>query len=341
MSNYSEKRLPLTRNSTVGVPSSQIPSYRILQAIQDGVEKNILLTTWGGLGDQICSEPTIRYALREFKKSGCQVSLAAEHPELYWHLEGFKDVYVFGKDKIVWENYLVIHTNHPKESLSWEFVNHLITHCVDYHSLAAFRCQLPLADRRLMIRPQGKHFESVQKYFTNDEKIVVVHAGKHWKAKTFPVQWWDEVLMRLISQEFRPLLIGADTDANRGTVDIYPVGCIDLRGKLSLMESIAVTHLARVVLTNDSAPLHMAASGGAWVGFLATVKHPDFLMHYRFGEFGWRMQNLAMGGAWEVTDHCPNRDEINSAGEVDPTPFLPLPNEVADRAMFNHGFPTN
>lgn len=64
---------------------SEIPGIKTSQAVERGVEKNLIFKTWGGLGDQICAEPTLRFALKTFK--GCDISLASEHPELFAHLK--------------------------------------------------------------------------------------------------------------------------------------------------------------------------------------------------------------------------------------------------------------
>ena len=127
--------------------------------------------------------------------------------------------------------------------------------------------------------------------------MVVVHAGKHWPSKTFPKDWWDAVLAELKSRGFIPILIGADADDNRSTVDVDPTGCLDLRNKTSLTESIWLTQQTKVLLTNDSSPLHMAVTGDAWIGFVATCKHPDYIKHWRNGQWSWRMENL---GSWGV-----------------------------------------
>ncbi len=74
----------ITLTTPVQVPTHWIPSGRTFVATQNGCERNILFNTWGGLGDQTCAEPAIRYALREFKD--CKFTLASEQPDLFQHL---------------------------------------------------------------------------------------------------------------------------------------------------------------------------------------------------------------------------------------------------------------
>ena len=135
---------------------------------------------------------------------------------------------------------------------------------------------------------------------------VVIHAGKHWPSKTFPKKWWDAVATCLQSYGgIKPVLIGANIDeGRRGYVDMSPEGCIDFRDKLTIRQSLSILQKAKVVLTNDSAPFHMAASGNAWIGVFSTVRHFDYIVHWgpdyysNKNEWAYKMQDLALGHMW-------------------------------------------
>jgi len=313
-----------------------LPGFRTAAAVERGVERNILLRTWGGIGDQICAEPTLRYALRSFRD--CEVSLASERPELFSHLS-FKRVYHIPEEKPDYERYLVLDTITPMDdsNLVWQFMSHMLVNCVDFPSLCALRCQIPVADREVFLPvPRQRHLALND--FTNG---VCVHPGRHWQSKTFPADWWNGVLSGLLRAGKSPVIVGGKTDDNRGTVDVDTTGCVDLRDKLSLTESIWLLQRSRVLLTNDSAPLHMAASRGfehapAWIGYVATCKHPDMITHWRFGRWGRRMRNLGLGGIWDVVDYCPNRAQELSAERVPEETllsWLPDPRAVSDWAI--------
>lgn len=308
-----------------------IPGFRSSLAISRGVEKNLLFRTWGGLGDQICAEPTLRYALKSFKD--CRVTLASECPELFTHLK-FDRVFNLKQERPIYEDYFVFETITPPDdsNLVWHFFSHMLTHCVDFPSMCALRTQLSNADKEVILPSGGTHLAHLP--FGN--KYVHIHPGKHWTSKTFPKDWWDAVLKELISNDVTPVLIGADTDDNRGTVDVETNGCIDLRNKLSIMGSIEELRHAKVLLTNDSSPLHMAAPGDAWIGFIATAKHYDFITHWRKGEFGWRMKNFGKGGVWDIIDMCPNKEQEVSAEFVPEDTlrsWLPDPKDYAGWAI--------
>lgn len=313
------------------VPLFQIPRARTTYAAQLGVSKNLLLKTWGGLGDQICAGPTLEFAVEKFTADGCEVSLASEHPEMFKHIS-FKKVYDLKTETPNYINYFPFETIVPPTSLVWQFFGHMLVHCVDFPSMCAFRMQLP--NHRKEIHLTGKNPGWLGYDF---KRAVFIHPGRHWQSKTFPATFWDAVINRVLERGSTPVLIGANTDDNRGTVDVKTCAerILDLRNKLTIPESIWMLQHARVLLTNDSAPLHMAASGDAAIGFVATCKHPDFITHWRHGEFGWNMQNFSRGGVWDVTPYCPNRTTEYSVENVDPellASWLPDPAEFADWA---------
>ncbi len=324
-----QDKLPDPWATRLHIPMNFIPRYRHAWAKQCGNEKKVLLKTWGGLGDQACTEPTLRYIVETFKD--CELYLASEVPELFAHLP-FKEVFDLRKVIPVEKNYLTLQTIVPQDdqsNLETQFYRHLTTHCVDYSSICALGAQLPVAYRHLKLshkRPE----------LVIPARSVMIHAGRHWASKTFPKDWWDAVISRILESNCVPVLIGADTDDNRGTVDVDASACLDLRNKLSILECSWVLQNAKVLLTNDSSPLHIAASGLAWIGFVATCKHPDFITHWRHGEWGLRMKNFGRGGVWDHYDLCPNKEEGISAMDVEESllrSWLPQPNEMADWAV--------
>ena len=327
----------LNPNGVVAIPVNHHPLFRTEIAIQRGVEKNLLFRTWGGAGDQVCAEPTLRYAMNKFPS--CKISLAIERPEFFTHLK-FDRVYDLNKEKPDYDKYLLFDTITPPDdsNMVWLFFSHLLTNCVDFPSMCALRMQLPVADREIHLPGE------IPLAITQDlppamslaiNRGVYVHAGRHWQSKTFPKSFWDRVLAGLLSNGITPVLIGGSLDDNRGTVDVNTEGCLDLRGRLTFSESIGLLKQASVLLTNDSAPMHMAASGDAYIGFIATCKHPDMLHHWRKGQWAWREKNFGKGGIWEHIDFCPNQGKTIEVENVDPdllASWLPNPYEMSNWA---------
>lgn len=318
-------------NERCMIPGVMLPSWRYRQAAEKGLTRKIIFNTWGGIGDQICAEPTLRFALKAFNK--CEVSLATPFPSLFEHLP-FHKVFDLKDRQPIWDDYWIFNTIVPSDNLMWSFISHAITNCVDFPSMCAFRLQLPNADKEIHMPISESKIDNglYDVFHANKDRLVIVHAGKHWPSKTFPKDWWDNVLYELQALNLVPVLIGADADDNRSTVDVDTTDCIDLRNKTSLAESIWLCQKAKVVLTNDSSPLHMAASGDSFIGYVATCKHPDYITHWRNGKWSWRMENLGLGGVWDTMSFCPNVTEeikVDLVEEKTLRAWLPEPKKVA------------
>lgn len=336
-------------NGFVKLPVSMVPLFATKIAEQREVLKNLLFATWGGIGDVICSEPTIRYALNNYKD--CKITVATRHPELFSHLN-LDDVYDLTKEHPISDDYLILHTIPTQDNtlLTPQFISHMLTHCIDFPSLSALRMQIPLEHRYVVLRPNQPKDQQILDIVNQKQNYVVVHAGRHWESKTFPVQWWNAVLDSIKQVGLIPVLIGKHDGETQGYVNTSTEGCIDLRDKTSLNDSIWMVQRMPVVVCNDSSPLHMSATGDAWILFVASVKHTDYITHYRkpftiAGQnnkpvWSWRMQNTGVGGLWDHFNTCPNKTEDLNVDKIDlsvlskilpdPTIFGPLCKEKID-----------
>jgi hypothetical protein len=60
-------------------------------------------------------------------------------------------------------------------------------------------------------------------------------------------------------------------------------GMVDTRSLLSLKGLIALISSAKVVLSNDSAPIHLAGAFDNHIVLIPTCKHPDHILPFRNG----------------------------------------------------------
>jgi len=316
---------------TVNVPAHMIPAWLVWKAFEEGKSRNFLINTWGGLGDQICAEPAIRWALKAFNKT--DISLASRTPSLFSHLK-FKDVFDTREPTAVpnWNDYLVFQTIVPPDFLTWQFTSHMLTHAVDFVSLCMWRAQLPVADKEIQL-PDFELTDQVKSALADKQNTIVFHPGRHWPSKTFPKLFWDSQIKAFQRKGFRVALIGAHVDENVGYVDVDSTDCIDLRDKLEIPEFVSILKNCAYVFSNDSSPIHAAAAGNAFIGFVASVKHPDYIKHWRKGQWAWNTKNFELDGAWNHTNQNPaQKDEVKieslPPGLMDA--LLPNPEDVAD-----------
>ena len=310
----------------VDVPAKQIPTFRYHIAKMAGV-KQIMLTTWGGLGDQVCGEPAARYAFELFPKH--EISLITTFPELFSHLP-FKKIYSKAEMASLSEDeWLVLHTNPSHENMARDFLLHHYTQCVDFSTLCAFQRQIPIASRQIVL-PTCEIDHSLH-------GAIVIHPGRHWQSKTFPSAWWSEVIKCVSQNSENVVVVGKDVDSETGTVDVtIPGNVTDLRNKLSLLELSSVLQSAKVVITNDSAPLHIASAGDAMILYVATCKADEYLTHWRKGQFGFKMKNLGLTKPWEFQHSTPIRETplaIDQIPEGILLDCLPEPSDMAREAL--------
>lgn len=304
------QNLKLDKNGKLSLPAHAIPSFRAQLAVQNGLQKNFLIWVAGGIGDAICAEPSIRWALSKF--TDCKFTLATEHIDLFRHLfdsrfldNSLVEIIDLKTTKVsshdLMDNYYVFKTLVPSGHLQAEFIPHMFTHCIDYHSQTMWRTQLEPHEKDLLLLPNVKEFKYAEKF------DVLIHPGLSWPTRTFPREWWQEVADRLKQLGLNVGMIGGVNEGIKGTWDID--GITDLRMR-PLMDSVALCHKAKLVITNDSAPLHMAASSSqAFVAYLSTVKRPDLLAHYRCGQAGYRMKNFSRDGQWSMVNMNPNNND--------------------------------
>ena len=98
------------------------------------------------------------------------------------------------------------------------------------------------------------------------EQVIVLNTGGNWRLKRWPIALWSELAQRLSGvPNTRIVFSGAAGDSNEAQKIISTGGfkAVDLTGKTSLGESLALFHRANAVVSGDSGPLHLANSIGA------------------------------------------------------------------------------
>jgi ADP-heptose:LPS heptosyltransferase len=100
--------------------------------------------------------------------------------------------------------------------------------------------------------------------------ILALAPAANWVGKTWPVERFSRVAMRLLGPEGplrggRLMVLGGPGDAQlaHGLKDIVPrKRFIDLAGKVDLVTAYACLKHARLFIGNDSGTMHLAAAAG-------------------------------------------------------------------------------
>jgi len=200
--------------------------------------------------------------------------------------------------------------------------------------MALLKRILPNKDKQIKLPPVKKsEIQGLQKKLDVDLKeLVLVHAGRHWPSKTFPVEWWQSVIDTLSADKKQVCLIGKEDDT-RGTVDVsINSSMIDTRDGLTLRELIILTSQAKVLISNDSAPIHIAGAFNNHIILIPTCKHPDHLLPYRKGSQSYRSAALYKKLMCYEYDSAPTHVGGSSADYVtgEWNDYLPEPEEIVD-----------
>jgi len=168
-------------------------------------------------------------------------------------------------------------------------IGHRDTHAVDRYLAVARRLGLamPTATDHLPVSAEAR--EAIRGRLAEggigrDEPYIVVCAYARWPTKQWPPERFARVLDEMHSETgARAVLVGsADAIANARTIgERMHKRPIDLTNRTALKELVAVIAEARVMATNDSGPMHVAAAVGTPVVAIFGPTNPD-----RTGPYG-------------------------------------------------------
>ena len=94
---------------------------------------------------------------------------------------------------------------------------------------------------------------------TREKKIVILAPGSKWFTKKWPVEYWNELSKKLsYNKNIQQIIVGGEEE--RKIAMEIPENCLDLRGKTTLLELAEVIKRAKIIVSNDSSPIHIASA---------------------------------------------------------------------------------
>ncbi len=96
------------------------------------------------------------------------------------------------------------------------------------------------------------------------KNTVAVAPGARWETKRWPAEYYARLIERLTSGGIQVIITGGESDMqiSREITGQVEGEVTDLTGRLSLLETAACLERCAALVTNDSAPLHMAEAVG-------------------------------------------------------------------------------
>lgn len=100
---------------------------------------------------------------------------------------------------------------------------------------------------------------------SSSERLVVVNPFTRWESKKWNKDYYVELIGKLLVEGFNVAVTGASSDAKEGSYIVDKAGdqrLINLVGKTSLIELVALLKKASFMISSDSGPVHLANALG-------------------------------------------------------------------------------
>lgn len=296
--------------------------------------RNIHVKAHGGMGDQMCAEPVVRYMIEKAYR-GANFTIETWYPRLFRHLPAK----LFRMNAFQPEPdtpYHIVEPLQSPENIIWQFASANLMHNTDFASLSCLRQILPDENKQFKL---DVNLEEVVEALdlvgtTPMNELVLVHPGRGWPSKTFPAGWWKAVTDGLWRAGHKVAIIGKNINEDQGLVDFeLPPGTCDLRNAHTLGGLIALISQAKMLITNDSVPLHLAGAFDNNIVVVPTCKHPDHILPMRSGSRYHKARALYGDLLCRQIDSTPTQIHGQTIDKVpggDITRFLPEPQAVVN-----------
>ena len=253
----------------------------------------VLFITLSNIGDAVLTTPAISAILENFKEAEITLMASPRVADLFKANPHIAQVIVYKKDAPLGKKMALIKTLRAKEfDLLVDFkdtmlpfllyarrktpvlkkVPHYITHMKDRHlwKLQQALPEITNTDYKPNIWIPDETSLEVDKMFKakgirDTDRIVVVAPGARSHTKQWTKEGFVSVCKRLAARpQAKVVLVGDQQDSRISSQITEQVrsGLIDLCGKTSLKELAAVLNKSRLLITNDSAPMHIAWAVG-------------------------------------------------------------------------------
>jgi len=117
------------------------------------------------------------------------------------------------------------------------------------------------------IFPDGRDEQTVAEVIKSHkldlgEKPIAIAPGSVWQTKRWPQDRYKALMQKLVESKFKVVLLGGETDKKlcQALAQGFRQDVIDLAGLLSLRQSTLLLAHCRCLISNDSAPVHLASA---------------------------------------------------------------------------------
>ena len=161
-----------------------------------------------------------------------------------------------------------------------------LTHAVDWYLGVLPPLGVPVDGDFQWIPERPALAESVRrKWPVGNACWIAIQPGARWPNKRWPAESYAELvrLLAAANPDLNFVILGDAEDCSLGEViaGVNDARCLDLTGKVSLPEMVEWIRLSKLMVTNDTGPMHIAAALGTPVVALFGPTEPRRTGPYR------------------------------------------------------------
>jgi heptosyltransferase II len=113
-----------------------------------------------------------------------------------------------------------------------------------------------------VIEPNDENKQKVNSFLHTilNQNIIAVAPGAVWETKKYPAAYYSELIKFLITKNYFVVLIGnqADSGLCEGIASVFKNNVVSSAGLFTVPETVELLRYCKLLITNDSAPTHMA-----------------------------------------------------------------------------------
>ncbi len=142
-------------------------------------------------------------------------------------------------------------------------------HRADYYFYLFEKVQIPVKDRIPHLAIKEKEENKIHRFFVEHKKrysyTVAINPSSNWNLKSWPIDYFVELIKEMISQKICVLLIGTKKEERIANEIVKKVGLKDLFsfcGKTTLKELLIILKGVDMLISSDSGPAHLSSAVG-------------------------------------------------------------------------------
>ena len=278
-------------------------------------DRPVLAVGCSGMGDTLCSTPTIRKLFSIYKRP---IDVYTYNPEVFKNSPFVNEIIDVSNYKTDHDFTEELSAYNPKYIHStFMFIHHQIFEGVTIkHNLTDIR-QFHASFLGFDLLPEERDcnfFPNQKGDFDLPSKYIVLHPSETWLSRSWSKESWQQLSDELAALDIPVVLVGKDSKEYSSVAEGVvkkPVYVLDLKNgynyqnTLSLSDTWHVLNEAAAVVTMDSGILHLAGTTETHIIQLGSSLNPKLRAPYRFGNQKYKYSyvpgtcNLMCGSSME------------------------------------------